>query len=68
MSATEIDIAQHLASLSDDALKAAFKQATDDLCEAAGGTDTEWHEACFAGVYSYATEMNKRGITLRKPH
>lgn len=61
-------IEDHLADLSDEELKAKFKEATGDLVEAAGGTDTEWHEACFAGTVVYATEMNKRGIVLRKPH
>lgn len=65
---SEFDIAEHMATLSDDQLKAEFNEAIDDLTEAAGGTDAEWHEACFAGVYVYATEMNKRGIVLRKPH
>lgn len=63
---SNFDITAHLADLSDDDLKAKFKESTDDLVEAAGGADTEWHEACFAGTIIYATEMNKRGIVLRK--
>jgi hypothetical protein len=58
---TEID--EYLAGLSNEQLMAAFKQAEADLAAvAADEPNSEWHQACFAGVLIYAQEMNKRGL------
>lgn len=63
------DVHGHLADLSDAALTAAAKTASDDLAEAAATEPgSEWHEACFAGAIIYATEMQKRGLTLATIH
>ena len=42
-------------------------QAKADLEDAAiNFHETEWHEACFAGVLCYAMEMHSRRITLKE--
>lgn len=67
--AEPFDIASHLANLSDDEIIAQARTAHDDLAEAARTQrDSEWHEACFAGVMVFALELNKRGLSLAIKH
>lgn len=67
MSAQEI--ADHLSDLDDDALKAAFKEAENDLAEAAAQQpNSEWHESCFAALMIYGGELAKRRIFLGTRH
>lgn len=63
------DIQQRIAALDDDELVAAMKQAMDDL-EAAATNDPEsdWHQACFAGVMTYGQEIIRRGIVEETVH
>jgi hypothetical protein len=35
---------------------------------AAGQPNSEWHEACFAGVLIYAAEMQQRGLKIETVH
>jgi hypothetical protein len=61
--------AEHLDSLSNDALREAAITASDDLAKAAADQpNSEWHEACFAGVLIYAAEMQQRGLKIETVH
>ncbi len=63
------DHQEHLAGLSDSELVAAMEQAYAD-CDKAGKEekDSEWHQACFAGLMLYVFEINKRGIVVGTRH
>ena len=63
MNQEQID--EHLADLSDDELIAALEVAKTDLAVAAADKpNSEWHEACFAGVLTYCQEVQKRGLRV----
>lgn len=65
----EFDTQEHLADLSDDELKRKTLEAKDDLEKAAREQpDSDWHCACFAGLLTYAMEMNARGLKLAHLH
>jgi hypothetical protein len=69
MDTKEFDIAAHLASLSDEQLIAATKEAQDNLAEAAREQpDSERHQECFAGLFIYASEMQARGLKIVTVH
>lgn len=55
--------------LSDIELKQAFEEAKRDLEKAAQNEpESEWHQACFAGVMIYALEAAERGISFQTIH
>lgn len=59
------DITAHLASLSDSDLLDAIRMAYEDMNTAAvESPNTEWHEACFAGLVVYVGEAERRGLTI----
>ena len=63
------EIDDHLSTLSNEQLMAAFRQAETDLANAAADEpNSEWHEACFAGLLVYAQEMNRRGLRASALH
>ena len=63
------EIVDHLSELSDGALRMAFAEAESDLAKAAAEQpNSEWHEACFAGLLMYGGEMAKRGIFIGVRH
>lgn len=50
----------------DDQLRAAADTAESDLCLAASTMpNSEWHEACFAGLWVICDEMGRRGISIK---
>ncbi|HEY5800338.1 MAG TPA: hypothetical protein VIT92_08955 [Burkholderiaceae bacterium] len=64
-----MNIDEFLEDLSDESLLAACREAQDDLAEAANTEpNSEWHEACFAGLVVLTTEMTKRGLRISAPH
>lgn len=60
---------EHLNNLNDTELVAAMEQAYAD-CEKAGQEEkeSEWHQACFAGLMTYVFEIQKRGIVVGTRH
>lgn len=63
------DIADHLAEMSDGALRMAFQQSEIDLAEAAAQQpNSDWHQSCFAALLIYGGELAKRGIFLGTRH
>lgn len=64
-----VDVQEHLAGLNDTELVAAMEKARDD-CEKAGAKEkeSEWHQACFAGLMCYVFEAQKRGIVVGTRH
>lgn len=64
-----IDTEEYLASLTDKELINAFEVAKVDLREAADTEqNSEWHGSCFAGVLVFATEVQKRGLSICTVH
>lgn len=64
-----MDIQKHLKALSDDELIAATEQAHKDLKKAADEQpESEWHQACFAGLITYAGEVQRRGLAMQTLH
>lgn len=56
-------------AMTDDELRHAIKVAKDDLAiAAADAPNSEWHQACFAGLFVYAGEASERGLTLGTVH
>lgn len=63
----QIDIPKYLESLSDADLMQRATTAAADLEEASrrgDSYDPEWHGCCFAGLFVYANEMNRRGLKM----
>jgi len=55
--------------MTDAELRAAFAEAQDDLAVAARDEpESEWHQACFAGVMVYAAELAERGLSVSTLH
>lgn len=55
---------EYLDGLTNEQLLYQLEQSKIDLAEAAGEEpNSEWHQACFAGMYLLAQEAGKRGIT-----
>lgn len=60
------EIQEHLESLTNEELLAKLEEAKSDLAIAAATErDSDWHAACFAGVLTYALEVQERGIDTR---
>lgn len=60
-----MDIEKFMDSLSDEQLIAHAKECESDLKEVSThNPNSEWHEACFAGMMRFAQELNKRGLKL----
>jgi hypothetical protein len=60
---------EYLSSLSDDELREHIVMAKVDLTVAAEDSpESEWHQACFAGLVMLAQEASKRGLTLASAH
>ncbi|NVO06564.1 MAG: hypothetical protein HXX19_11820 [Rhodoferax sp.] len=52
--------------LTDDQLRSAADTAESDLCLAASTMpNSEWHEACFAGLWVLCDEMTRRGMVAK---
>jgi HEPN domain-containing protein len=67
MTADEID--EMVKAMSDEELKANMKQAGEDLNLAASEEpESEWHQACFAAVLTYAQELSRRVIRMVATH
>ena len=65
----EFDTEQYLKTLNNDQLIDALNKAAQDLEIAAEKEkDSEWHQACFAGLMTYALEADKRGLRAAKLH
>lgn len=63
---TQTYIQAHLATLTNEDLLAKLEEArTDHILAAATERDSEWCQACFAAVWTYATEVQARGIVTR---
>jgi hypothetical protein len=63
------EVREHLDSLNDAELIAAMARARADLEAAAEAEkESEWHQACFAGLMTYALEAQRRGIVLATKH
>lgn len=60
-------IEDYLASLTDEQLLKNADMAHADVIKAAEeDRNSEWHAECFAGLFYYCTEMNRRGLKSRK--
>lgn len=60
---TNMDIQQHMTSLSNDELLAATEEAYKDLKRVVEeAPESERHQECFAGFYCYAQECQRRGL------
>jgi hypothetical protein len=58
-----MDMPAEVTELNDTDLVKAFDEAKDDLGRAAASSpNSDWHQACFAATYLYASEMSKRGL------
>lgn len=56
-------IQEYLSALSNDQLFVEMDKAYDDCMKAADEeANSEWHQACFAGLMTYAYEAQKRGL------
>lgn len=66
---TKDEIDEKLAAMTDEQVVAAFSEAREDLASAAATQpNSEWHEACFAGLLTFAGELSKRGIRAGPTH
>lgn len=62
----EFDVEAYMSSFSDEDLIAAAQECAEDLSLASKGwPESEWHEACFAGMLCYARELNARGLKMK---
>lgn len=60
-------ILKYLKTLSNEDLLIRADTAHDDLHKAAEeDRDSEWHQQCFAGLFYYCTELNRRGLKSTK--
>lgn len=58
-----MDIQAYLDTMTDDELLARADESYGDLLQVATESPgSDWHDACFAGLYIFATEMNNRGL------
>lgn len=58
-----VDVQRDLAAMSDEAVLWWLDESARDLQKAADEKpNTEWHEACFAAAYLFASEANRRGL------
>lgn len=59
------DISELVAQFSDNELVQAANVCAEDLKEAyESDPESEWHEACFAGMIYFAKELTRRKLTL----
>ena len=66
---TPAEIREMLDALSNAEVVAKLDEAVKDCEEAAKAErNSEWHDACFAGVMVFGQEFLKRGIDLRVLH
>lgn len=64
---TQEDIQKYLSSLNDTQVLECLATARDDILAISGNElNSEWHEACFAGLLTYAQEAAKRGLKVAK--
>lgn len=64
-----MNIPEYLENLSDADLIEEAKTAVQDLKEAAANQrESEWHQACFAGVMVFTEELSKRGLKMSTFH
>ncbi len=62
---TKEAIQQYLSSLTDEELQAKTAMASMDMKHASQEQqNSDWHTACFAAIYVYCEEMNRRGLKL----
>lgn len=62
---TPDEIAQYLEGMTDDEIVSAVSEAYADTANAASqAPNSEWHQACFAGLMTYAQEALKRGMHI----
>lgn len=62
-----MDAREQIATLTDEELRTAINEASDDLKKASKDEpESEWHEACFAAVILFSQEMSRRGLFNRK--
>jgi len=58
-----VDVQRQLEQMDDSALLAWLDESVRDLQKAADESpNSEWHEACFAAAYLFASEANRRGL------
>ena len=58
-----MDIQQHMNQLNDNELLAEIEQAYKDLKQSAEEhPESERHQECFAGLFCYAQEYQRRGL------
>jgi len=66
---TEQEQQEYLDNLSDDELRSAIEVAKLDLQAASEEQrNSEWHEACFAGLLTYLHEAQSRGMQFSTRH
>jgi len=64
-----IETNDYLSSLSDKELQAAADEAYADLIKAAHtDNNSEWHSTCFAALFCFCNELNKRGLKTSTIH